>query len=140
MDSSNFTAAGLRKLQKANPQLEISFGPLVVVGLGHLKSRGARCELNDNFDAIALSLRGTEATAEDFELVKTLTSLKRLDLQGLEIDDEGLTFLENLTALEYLNLSGTAITDAGLVKLKHLSNLKRLDIRQIGRASCRERV
>ena len=77
--SANLTAEGLRKLQKTHPELEINFDPLVVVGLGHLQSRGARCELDDNFDAIALSLRGTEATADDLELVKKLISLKRLD-------------------------------------------------------------
>jgi len=128
--SANLTAEGLRKLQKTHPELEINFDPLVVVGLGHLQSRGARCELDDNFDAIALSLRGTEATADDLELVKKLISLKRLDLQGLEIEDEALNVLENLTALEFLNLSGTGITGAGLEKLKKLSSLKRLDIRR----------
>lgn len=127
--SSALTADALRKLKKSHPQLEVSFNPLDVVGLGHLKHSGVRCELNDNYEAVGLSLRGTELEIDELDLAKNFTKLERLDLQGLEIDDDGLAFLKQLPELKFLNLSGTQLTDDGLQHLASLKKLKRLDLR-----------
>ena len=130
LHATTVTPAGLRALKKSHPQIELDVDPMSVAGLSDLKGRGVRCELNDNYDVVSLSLRGSEPTADDYARVAKLTTLRRLDLQGLDVDDEVLELLSPLKALEYLNLSGTGITSAGLKSLKNFAELKRLELRK----------
>jgi sec-independent protein translocase protein TatC len=130
LETAAVTPKGLRAFKKSHPQIELNVDPMTVAGLAELKGRGVHCELNDNYDVVSLSLRGSELTAADLPLVAKLTTLRRLDLQGLDIDDEALEILAPLTALEYLNLSGTGITGAGLKSLTSFPALKRLELRK----------
>lgn len=130
LHSSAVTVEGLRRLKESHPKIEVGVDPLELAGLAHLRTQGARCQLNEDYEPVVLSLRGTEATDDDVKRLGQLTRLEHLDLQGLEIDDDALELLGPLTALESLNLSGTDVTDDGLDSLSHLSALKRLDLRQ----------
>ena len=60
LNSAVVTAEGLRALKKSHPQIELDVDPMTVAGLSDLKGRGVRCELNDNYDVVSLSLRGSE--------------------------------------------------------------------------------
>ncbi len=120
--------------------------------------RGAviRDNLQPGTPVIEVDLMESDATDADLALLKTFTSLRRLnlgmtavsdngiailkrlstledlthlDLEKTSIGDAGLAHLSRLTSLQDLNLSDTPVTDAGLAHLKGLTRLSALDLR-----------
>ncbi len=145
---SQVSAKALRDFKKALPNVKPVIDPLAVAGLNALRELDAKCELNDDFDAVVLHLDGREITdaalreiaqqpsleqlilsdtaLEDEEVsnIAGLKKLKKLDLSFNDITDDGLTHILKLTQLEELDLQGNAITDNGVGQIVALTNLK----------------
>jgi Leucine-rich repeat (LRR) protein len=77
--------------------------------------------------AIGISLRGTNVTDADLEILKQLKSLQILNLSQTAITDAGLKPIESLPNLRNLILP-VSITDAGLVHVKGLTQLESLNL------------
>lgn len=75
-----------------------------------------------------LDWKGTNATDDDFAVVRNLARIVILRLPSVNVTDRGLQNVRGLTTLTELRLNGNRITDAGLKHLEGLSNLKILDL------------
>lgn len=148
VDGSQVSAAGLRNFSKALPEVEPVVDALSVAGLNSLRELGAKCELNDSFDAVAVHLDGQDITHEalsgiakqsslrslvlsdaavedvDLQIIASLKKLTKLHLSFNEITDDGLVYVKKLKQLEELDLQGNAITDDGAQQLAALTNLR----------------
>lgn len=77
---------------------------------------------------VRLNVHGAELSADDWDLLRSLSGLRNLDLSCTNVRDADLRFLAELPALEFLNLWGTRIGDGGLEHLSGLRTLLKLDL------------
>jgi len=68
----------------------------------------------------SVSLRETQATDRDLEILKFFPHLRRLDLAKTAVTDDGLAIVGRLRELESLSVVGLEIDDRGIEHLKSL--------------------
>src|SRR5688572_24133089 len=106
-----------------------------------IEKQGGHVVRDAKGNIVEVSLARTWATDADVEKVAGIKTLKKLDLSLTYVSDVGAEAIGALTHLEELNLfTAEFITDAAVAFLRGNTNLRVLNLREIGRASCRERV
>ena len=125
---TNVTAKGLRNFKKQSARLEVTVDPFELYDLAYLRSRGARCELDDRSEVTSLLLRNSELGDRGLKPLNRLSHLVSLDLTGTQVADEELKWLAGLSKLRHVTLRNTGITDDGLLHLKNLTSLQELDV------------
>ncbi len=123
---TDVTAAGLRKLEKALPQMQTTVDPLKLAGLAELRGWRNSAKLGDDYELISVDLLGPKVADDWLQRLKNRKSLQDVCLYRAKITDAGLAHLRGLTELHTLYLSGTRITDAGLEHVKEMKKLKKL--------------
>lgn len=81
---------------------------------------------------IALNLDDQQLNQSSWELVGTLSSLRKLQAKNTNLDDVYLENLQSLENLVSLNLVGTQVTMAGLNTLENLGKLRNIYLYQTG--------
>jgi hypothetical protein len=75
---------------------------------------------------VRVSLRNTEATDDDIQILALLPQLENLDLTNTRVTGAGLAHLKGLKNLRVLGLWNTRVDDAGLEHIKGLTKMWQL--------------
>lgn len=73
---------------------------------------------------VRLQLDRMQLTADDFRLIGSIATLRRLSLIGTNVADKDLIHLRGLTGLEGVNLTNTEVTDKAIEELCRLPALR----------------
>ncbi len=105
------------------------FADVVNVVLWRIKSGDAEFEhLKGLTDLKRLELHGPQVTDDALMPLSCLMSLTLLDCSFTDVTDAGLSNIKGLTRLETLELCATQVTDAGLSNIKGLTRLETLGL------------
>lgn len=73
-----------------------------------------------------LKMAGCKFSHQDWAMLSSLHSLRRLNLENSNVADQDLLRWKVLSNLRYLNLSGTSVTASGLESFSPCSSLRRM--------------
>ena len=109
----------------AKPEDPDGFHRVVMVSLRDTEATDDDLELLTKLPYLEnLGLAGTHVTSAGLAHLRNLKQLRTLSLWKTQIDDGGLAHLEGLTKMWQLVLDETDVTDAGLVHLEGMTNLE----------------
>jgi len=92
--------------------------PLLINGRPHERVQ------RDAGEVVSLSLDGMRLAADDFRLIGSLPSLRRLSLLRSNVTDKDLAQLRGLTKLEGIVLTNTEVSDKAIDELARLPALR----------------